>query len=144
MLTAQNSITINRPVGDVFAFVADGETAPRWRPAVVSIKLKSGSKNSVGAVYMQRVKGGPMGDVPADYEVTKYEPNRRLEFRAVAGPVRPEGYYQFDDKGGSTQVTFGLSCEPSGMAKLMGGMIAKSMQSEVACLAELKRVLEGG
>lgn len=28
------------------------------------------------------------------------------------------------------------------MAKLMGGMIAKSMQSEVACLANLKSVLE--
>lgn len=30
------------------------------------------------------------------------------------------------------------------MTKLMGGMIAKSMQSEAACLAELKRVLESG
>lgn len=91
MLTTENTIVINRPIADVFAFVADGETAPRWRPAVVSVKLKSGSKDSVGAVYMQRVKGGPMGNVPADYEVTKYEPNRRLEFRAIAGPVRPEG-----------------------------------------------------
>jgi uncharacterized membrane protein len=142
MLTAENTVTIDRPIADVFAFVADGETAPRWRPAVVSIKLKSGSKGAAGAVYAQQVKGGPMGNVPADYEITKSEPNRRLEFRAVAGPVRPQGYYQFDDKGGATQITFGLSCEPSGMMKMMSGMIQKSMQSEVACLANLKAVLE--
>lgn len=30
------------------------------------------------------------------------------------------------------------------MMKLMGGMIRKTMDAEVACLANLKSVLEGG
>ena len=51
MPTAQGSITIQRPVADVFSFVADGTTGPRWRSGVKDVKHVSGE--GVGAVYEQ-------------------------------------------------------------------------------------------
>ena len=89
MFEATNSIEIHRPTAEVFAFLADGENDRRWRHGVLDIHLKSG--HGKGAVYEQGVKG-PFGRrVAADYEITEYEPDRRIAFRATGGPLRPEG-----------------------------------------------------
>lgn len=140
MPEASNTVEIARPPADVFAFLADGTTNSQWRAAVTDISLKSG--HGKGAIYEQGVKG-PFGRrVPADYEITAYEPNRRIAFRAIAGPVRPEGSYELEPTDGGTRVTFSLSCSPSGFAKLTTPMVAKAMRSEVAQLDRLRAVLE--
>jgi uncharacterized protein YndB with AHSA1/START domain len=48
MPSAQNTVTINRPVADVFAFVVDKRNDPKWRPGVASIE-KEGAKASARA-----------------------------------------------------------------------------------------------
>jgi uncharacterized protein YndB with AHSA1/START domain len=141
MPEATGTVEIRRPPAEVFAFLAEGENDQRWRSGVLDIRRKSGAGR--GAIYEQGVKG-PFGRrVPADYEVTAYEPDRRIGFRAIAGPVRPEGSYELTPLGsGGTRVTFALRCTPSGMAKLMSPMVARTMRSEVAQLDRLRAVLE--
>jgi uncharacterized membrane protein len=140
MPEASNSITIARPADDVFAFLADGTNGPRWRSGVVDVALQSG--HGQGAVYRQGVKG-PFGRrVSADYEITDYQPGRRLGFRAVSGPVRPEGAYDLEPVADGTCVTFSLRCSPTGLKRLMTPMVTKTMQSEVAQLDRLRDVLE--
>lgn len=117
MPSAEHQVMFGRPVADVFAFVADGLNAPRWRP------------------------GGRRID--ADYEVTAYEPNRRLAFRAIAGPVRPVGEYRYEEVGGGSRLTFSLQAELSGLKKLlMGGAVQRTMEAEVAATERLKELLE--
>jgi uncharacterized protein YndB with AHSA1/START domain len=141
MPEATNTVEIARPPQDVFAFLADGRNGHRWRPGVLDVAHKSGT--GVGAIYEQGVKG-PFGRrVPADYEITSYEPDTRLAFRAIAGPVRPEGSYELEPTDRGTRVTFSLRCSPTGFARLMTPMVAKTMRSEVAQLDRLRRVLEG-
>ena len=141
MPEATRTVEIDRPPAEVFAFLAEGENNLRWRSGVLDIRHTSGQGR--GAVYEQGVKG-PFGRrVPADYEVTEYEPNRRLGFRAVAGPVRPEGSYELTPSdAGATRVTFSLHCTPRGLAKLMTPMVARTMRAEVAQLDRLRAVLE--
>lgn len=140
MPEASNTVEIRRPASEVFEFLADGTNDPRWRSGVIDVKLRAGSGQ--GAVYEQGVKG-PFGRrVPADYEVTAHEPGRRLAFRAIAGPVRPEGAFELDPAGAGTRVTFTLRWAPRGLAKLMTPMVAKTMRSEVAQLDRLREVLE--
>jgi len=140
MPEASNTVEIHRPAAEVFEFLADGTNDPRWRSGVIDVKLRAGSGQ--GAVYEQGVKG-PFGRrVRADYEVTAYEPGRRLAFRAIAGPVRPEGAFELEPAGAGTRVTFTLRCAPRGLAKLMTPMVAKTMRSEVAQLDRLREVLE--
>jgi uncharacterized protein YndB with AHSA1/START domain len=140
MPEASNTVEIRRAPAEVFAFLAEGENNPRWRSGVLDIRHKSGEGR--GAVYEQGVKG-PFGRrVPADYEVTTYEPDRRIGFRAIAGPVRPEGSFELTPVNGGTRVTFSLSASPRGMAKLMTPMVAQTMRSEVAQLERLRAVLE--
>ena len=141
MPSAERTVTINRPAAEVFAFIADGEKGMSWRPGVLDISKVSG--DGVGATYKQGVKG-PMGfRIAADYEITAYEPNRNLEFKAIAGPVRPSGGYRLDESDGKTQVKFWLREELSGLKKLIfGRSVQSSMDAEMAALDKLKTVLE--
>ena len=88
---------------------------------------------------------GPGGrPIPADFEITGYEPGKRFTFRATAGPVRPEGSFDFVEEGGATRVSFKLDAELKGMKKLMAPMVGKSMRNEVQSLERLKQILETG
>jgi uncharacterized membrane protein len=140
MPSAENSIVINRPRTDVFAFVAHHENDPKWRPGIVDIARASGEGQ--GAIYRQGVKG-PMGKrIDADFEVTAYQDGSLIAFRTLGGPVQPEGSYRFEDADSGTRVTFALSANLRGPQKLMAPMVGKSMRNQVAALTDLKRVLE--
>jgi uncharacterized protein YndB with AHSA1/START domain len=140
MPSAHNSTTINRPVDRVFAFVADGENAMRWRPGVLDIEHVSGS--GTGATYRQGVRGPGGRRIAADYVITAFEPDRRIAFRATAGPVRPEGEYLFEDVGGSTRLTFSLGAELSGWKRLlMGGAVQKTMDAEIRTIESIEGLI---
>jgi len=141
MPSAQHSVVIRRPIGDVFAFVADGENARQWRPGVLDVSHMSGA--GIGTTYRQGVKGPGGRRIAADYEVTAYEPNQRIAFRAIAGPVRPTGEYRFASDGDSTTVNFSLAVTLTGWKRLvMGGAVQSTMDSEVRNLDALKKILE--
>jgi len=141
MPSATGSVTINKPITEVFAFFADAENDPQWRSGVTEIK-RAGVLG-VGARYHQRVKGPAGRAIAADIEVTAYEPERHVAFQGTAGPVRPHGDYTFRDAGSSTEVTFTLEAQLSGFKKLfMGNAVQKSMDDEVAGLGRAKSVLE--
>jgi uncharacterized protein YndB with AHSA1/START domain len=139
--SAQYSVTVRRPVADVFAYVADGEKCPEWRPGVLDIKSLFGE--GLGARYAQGVRG-PMGRrIAADYEITAFEPGRRIEFQTLTGPARPHGRYDFEPVEGGTRLTFALDAELPGLRGiLMGGAVQRTMDGEVRTLENLKRVLE--
>jgi uncharacterized protein YndB with AHSA1/START domain len=140
MQQAERTVTIQKPVADVFAFVANHDNDAQWRPGVVEMRKSSGE--GVGERWYQRVKGPGGRQVPADIEVTQLEPNRLLAFRTVEGPVRPVGRYELADENGATRFTFSLSAELKGLKKLMSPMVQKQMNAEVGNLDNLKRILE--
>ena len=142
MPSASKTITINRPIDEVFAYVADGLNGPKWRSGILDIAHASGE--GVGAVYRQGVAGPGGRRIAADYEVTTYEPPRRLAFKAIAGPVRPTGEYRLSEADGGTSITFSLTADLSGWKRfLMGGAVQRTMDAEMAALDRLKAVLEG-
>jgi uncharacterized protein YndB with AHSA1/START domain len=135
MPTAEHSVTVARPIEEVFAFLADAENDPRWRTGVLDIVRVAGE--GVGARYRQGVKG-PMGRrVPADIEITELVPPRTIAFRGTAGPVRPEGRYELEPVDGGTRVRFSLAAQPRGAARLMTPMVARAMRGEVQAIERL-------
>ena len=142
MAHAEESITINRPVDEVFNFVLDGMNNPRWRPAVIDIQRVPGKPTGVGAVYRQGLKGPGGRRIDGDYEIVELRPNELISFQVIAGPARPSGTFRFESLGGATRVTFILHFEPKGLARLMDPMITSTMRGEVATLANLKAYLE--
>ena len=142
MPAAERTITIDRPVTSVFDYVADGSNAPRWRSGVLDVALSSGT--GLGAIYTQGVRGPGGRRIAADYEVTAFEPGSLVAFRAIAGPVRPEGSFIFASAGEGTRLTFALNAELGGLkALLMGRAVQSTMDGEMAALDRLKAILEG-
>ncbi len=141
MAHAENTVTIDREPKQVFDFILDGTNGPKWRPDVTDVQLQPGRPLGVGAVFKQGMKG-PGGRIDADYEIVESTPNSWIKFQVIAGPARPVGTYKLEPAGKSTRVTFVLDFQPKGLARLMDGMINKSMQSEVGNLANLKSYLE--
>jgi len=125
----------------VFAFVAEGENAPRWRTGVLDIRRVSGQ--GVGAVYRQGVRGPGGRRVAADYQVTAYQPDTLLAFKTIAGPVRPTGEFRLDEADGATTLTLSLRADLAGVKRLvMSGMVQKTMDAEVAAIGNVKVLLE--
>ena len=141
MPSAQHSVSIRRPVSEVFAFVADGENATRWRPGVLDVSHQSGE--GLGAIYRQGVKGPGGRRIAADYEITAFEPDRRIAFRAIAGPVRPTGEYRCGPDTDGTLLSLTLDATLTGWKRLlMGRAVQSTMDSEVRNLDTLKSILE--
>jgi uncharacterized membrane protein len=143
MSHAERTIVIGRPLREVFAFFADGENDPRWRPAVKVMRREG--PLAVGVRYTQRIAGPAGREIPADIEVTALDPDERLAFRGVAGPVRPQGSYAFLPAEGGTAVKFTLDAELAGIKRLLlGKPVQKSMDAEMANLDRAKTLLESG
>src|SRR5437879_1148319 len=143
MAHAENTVTVDRPAGEVFAFLADGRNNPRWRSGVLEIE-RSSPGDGEGATYRQVIAGPGGRRGPGDYRVTVHEAPHRLEFQVVAGPARPHGAFELTEpEPGRTTVHFTLDLAPKGLMRLMDGMVAKQMRAEVAQLTHLKTELEG-
>lgn len=141
MPAAQRTIEIARPVQEVFAFFSDPANDPSWRSGVKEIHAHGAPE--VGAVVHQTV-AGPMGrGIPADIEITAYEPGVRYAFRGVSGPVRPVGEYRFAPTGSGTSVTFSLSADLGGLkGVVLAKQVQRTMDREVASLDRAKALLE--
>lgn len=140
---AERTIVIDRPQPEVFAFFANSENDPRWRPAVKVMRREG--PLAVGVRYTQRINGPGGREIPADIEVTVLDPDERMAFRGLAGPVRPLGSYAFRPAAGGTAVTLTLDAELTGIKRLlMGKQVQKFMEFEVASLDRAKSLLESG
>src|SRR5215467_10362046 len=85
---AENTVTISRPLQEVFDYLADGTHNKDWRDGVLEIERTS-ADNGQGATYRQ-VLAGPGGRrIDGDYQITVFDPPRRLEFQVTAGPASP-------------------------------------------------------
>ena len=140
MPSATNEILIDRPRGDVFAFLADPENDPQWRSGVLDLTHVSGS--GVGARYAQGVKGPGGRRIPADIEITEFDPGQSIAFQTLTGPVRPRGRYLLSAAEGGTRVRFNLDADLRGFKRLMSSMVQRTMDNEVGQLDRLKHVIE--
>jgi uncharacterized protein YndB with AHSA1/START domain len=141
MPSAERTIAIRRPIEQVFRFLSDGRTATQWRSSVVDVSRASG--DGVGAVYRQVVRGPGGRPVDADYEITALEPNQRIAFRAIAGPVRPEGEFLLEAMGEATILTFRLASSlPWWRQLVLGRLVQSAMEAEMRALDALQELLE--
>jgi len=141
MPSAQRTIVITRPVDEVFAFFTDPSNELKWRPHLKEVS--AGDPMAVGTRIRQVVKGPAGLGIPADIEVTGYEPHSRYAFRVVAGPVRPVGEFLFAPDHDATTVSFSLAADLTGIKKLLLSRgVQRSMDSEMQALERAKTVIE--
>jgi uncharacterized protein YndB with AHSA1/START domain len=100
------TITIARPVGEVFAFLADAENDKMWRHGVMEITRTGGQGD--GTTDRQVVSGPGGRRVDADVEITQFVPEQRIALSTIKAPARPSGNYDMRTIDGGTGQCGGL------------------------------------
>jgi carbon monoxide dehydrogenase subunit G len=144
MINLDFSTLIDRPVKDVFSFVADPNNMSKWNLAVVSIQqitpgpVGVGTKfKSIGEALGRRIEG--------EVQVTAYEPDSKSGFQMNAGPMQVNVTLTFKTVGTGTKLNLNAQGNPDGVFKLAQGIMAGQIKSMMeANLARLKSVLEKG
>jgi uncharacterized protein YndB with AHSA1/START domain len=138
----KNTVTIRRPVEDVFAFLADFENVPRWNHAIESTTKTSSGPVGVGSTYRQ-IRSQPRRSEEG-FEVTVYEPARRLAIEGEIGPFHTRAEYLLEPIEGATRLTNAVELEPSSVvAKLLAPFAGSRIKTAVAeNLGVLKQLLE--
>jgi uncharacterized membrane protein len=141
----KDSIEINRPADEVFAYLDQLDRHAEWQTSLVSAKVETDGPTRVGTRVLERrnVAGGSR-DIP--YEVTEHEPPRKSSFRGTAGPVRPVGTVTVDPLSeSSSRVSVELDLEGHGIGKLFAPFARRQAAKQVPQDQErLKQVLESG
>ncbi len=138
-----NTITINRQLAVVFAYLADFQNLPRWNYAISETrKLTTGPVN-VGTRYLQT------RTVPAhseeSFEVTEFEPELRIAIRGSLSSFPAQLSYTFHRLGDSTTLTNSVDLQPPRPLNLLGPIATRQIKSAVAAnLDVLKKILESG
>jgi uncharacterized protein YndB with AHSA1/START domain len=137
----QIAVTIDRPVKDVFEFLAEFENIPRWNYAIVETRQTSDGQVGVGTTYRQ-VRSVPSRSEET-FEVTEFEPNRRLAIRGGFGPLEGTMTYELEPEDGGTRVTNSAQLEGRGLARLAAPLASGRISEAVSeNLTTLKHLLE--
>ena len=79
MVNVESSIVINRPIAEVFAFVADFENHPKWEMNFQKVKRLTSTPTGVGTTYQCELKL-PGQSATSKFEITEYETNKKIAF----------------------------------------------------------------
>ena len=124
MINVEVSTVINRPVADVFAFVANFENHPKWETDFQEVKQLTSTSGGVGTTYQCLLKF-PGQTATSKFEINEYVVNQKIPYEGeAAGPAKPRVSFLFESVAGGTKVTSLPQPEFRGLFKLLGPMMA--------------------
>jgi uncharacterized protein YndB with AHSA1/START domain len=121
------TVVIDRPIQEVFAFLADGENDPKFSPRVLEISKTTDGPPGVGTVYVSTVKDAGM-KTKREFKLTEFERPTRIRWAEVSKNVitAPEGGYDLAPEGGGTRVTIYNVLEGHGPGKLIAPLALRA------------------
>jgi uncharacterized protein YndB with AHSA1/START domain len=138
MLKIERTVTIHRPLQEVFAYLCEVEHGPSYISGQREAHKTSTGPMGIGTTFATSGKFLRRG---ATFEIIEYEPQRRLAWKAMSG-ARATTTWGFQPSGPSTRVTFTYAADTHGLFRL-----PQSLRQELANgrvdhdLAALKELL---
>jgi uncharacterized membrane protein len=140
VLEFENTIRIDRPVDEVFAFLSDFENIPKWNYYVLEVRQLSESPIGTGTTYHQVRKTDEQ-----DFWITAFEPNHTVAVKTLPqSSPRLETRFTLYEEGSATWVRDEWRLDtgrPASLERLLGGRVKSAVAEN---LAKLKELLEEG
>jgi uncharacterized membrane protein len=144
MTKVQRSITIDRPVDEVFDFTHDLSNNALWQTTLVELEPLFEGPLQVGSQWRE-VRKFIGKRIETVLELTEYHPNARSAVRMVSGPVPLNGTYEYEAVNGGTRFTVTGELDAHGFFKLAEPVFARITGRELeANLGHLEDLLEAG
>jgi hypothetical protein len=123
---------IERPAGEVFAFVADFENNPTWQGGMVRCTW-DGPERGVGSTYSQEARffGRP---ILTTFRVTALDPGRSISIESIQSTFPIQVTRTVALKDGGCTVTAHVRGQPTGLLKLFSAMVPRSIRKDYAAL----------
>lgn len=138
MMKIERTVTIHRPVAEVFAYLCEVEHGPSYISGQRQAHKTSTGPMGIGTTFVTSSKFLRRG---ATFEITEYEPDRRLAWKSVSGAPTTT-MWGFQPAGPSTRITFTRVAEAHGLFRLTESLLQKRVNGRVDHdLAALKELL---
>ena len=144
MINLNASVSICRPIGQVFAFISTTENDFQWQYGTLeSARVSAGA---IGVGNLMRSIGHVMGRrLLSTFEITEYESNNRYGFRSLSGPLEMRTLYTFEIDRGSTTVDLSTQVRARDTLDFHEKIFEKQLKKQLKeNLLLLKSVLETG
>jgi carbon monoxide dehydrogenase subunit G len=142
MPTITQSVTVNRPVEEVWDFISNFENTTRWSRGVLEARQTSDGPLGIGSALQTVVKAFGRRRT-ADYLVTEYEPNRAFAFEVTSGSMSSRVRYSVEPAGGGTRLTASGDAAATGLYKLLAPILVRTLKRHSQDdLENVKRILE--
>jgi uncharacterized protein YndB with AHSA1/START domain len=139
----EDSIVINRPVEEVFAYLTDTTNWSRWNEAVGNVVQTPPGAMGLGTTLRgaSEVMGRTM---QWSGQILEYEPNNKVVQKMHVGPAEIQASWIFQPVEGGTRLTMRSEGETGGPFSIAGPLIDRLVKKQLEeNLARLKAVLEG-
>ena len=136
-------VRIDRPPGEVFAFVTDAANHPRWDTSSVSMKPDQPGDWTAGTTFHEVRRMGPR-QLEVQSRVAALVPGESMDIDSITGPEF-HGHWRLSPDGDGTVLRWSCEMAVGGPARLFAPLIARSFKK--ACdqnFAHLKELLESG
>lgn len=145
MFTSSTEVEIDRPIGEVFAFVSDARNRPQWDQGVDSEELTSPEPIGVGSTVRtgMRSRGGKR---ELNWRITEHQAPTHQLIESTEAPFPMVLRYELEPRGEeATRLAFTITGEPSGAMRLLQPLLARMTQANLnKAFPRLKRLLETG
>lgn len=139
MIQLNETRTIARSPGDVFAFLADLNNFPAWRANLVSFEILTDGPTAVGTRCSEVVQVGPMR-ATGSCDVTEFAAGRMMAFTANSAGIVYNGRIVVEPWEDGSKLTLTGDVYPKGPMKLMQPMLRRKLeggiQKEVSAVKE--------
>jgi uncharacterized protein YndB with AHSA1/START domain len=140
-MLVQGDIVINRPIDEVFDFVADERNEPQYNPQMTLAEMVTQGPIGVGSKFHCVMTGAGATDVAVEF--TEFVRPRRLGSTSHISNMDINGTLLFEAQGQNTKLKWLWSIEPRGFLKLLGPMVRRmGERQELAIWTGLKKVME--
>ena len=132
------SAVVDRPIEEVFAFLADGTNDPKFSPRVQEIRKTTAGPVGVGTVFESTVKDAGM-TTKRTFELTAFDAPTRIRWteRSKNQITVPEGGYDLERISDTqTKVTIRNTLEGHGFGKLIRGLALKAARKDAPEFAQ--------
>ena len=144
MAWIEGEIIIERPVEEVFDFVADERNEPRYNPRMLRAEKLSASPIGASTRFRAEMEmKGRRRPLEMTTEFTGYERPRRLASTTHLSTMEIQGELTFEPVPEGTRMRWRWNLEPRGVLKVLSPLIVRvGRRQEQAIWSGLKRLLE--